>query len=134
MAHSGFMAYTDFDRRTILYRVALNNGNQQPVINITVSQLSGTDMLLLGLIQNSVKKRGISLLWKIDMQETTDAVLKSPAYENANSDCKKALDTIQNCADVELSDYIKTCADIGSEQFKAELIATAIAQQLEVAR
>ncbi|KAL2302653.1 hypothetical protein Nmel_010095 [Mimus melanotis] len=62
MAHSGFMAYTDFDRRTILYRVALNNGNQQPVINITVSQLSGTDMLLLGLIQNSVKKRGISLL------------------------------------------------------------------------
>ncbi|NXT09626.1 POK9 protein, partial [Prunella fulvescens] len=44
------------------------------------------------------------------------------------------LDPIGNCADVELSDYNKVCANIGSEQFKAELIATAIAQQLEVAR
>ncbi|NXH49105.1 GAK6 protein, partial [Dicaeum eximium] len=41
---------------------------------------------------------------------------------------------IRNHADVELSDYIKACAKIGSEQFKAELIATAIAQQLQVTR
>ncbi|NXI11354.1 GAK10 protein, partial [Irena cyanogastra] len=70
----------------------------------------------------------------IEMQEAADAVLKSLAYENANNDCKKALDPIRNCADVKLSDYIKGCANIGSEQFKAELIATAIAQQLQVAR
>ncbi|NXI20618.1 GAK10 protein, partial [Irena cyanogastra] len=70
----------------------------------------------------------------IDMQEAADAVLKSLAYENVNNDCKNALDPICNCADVELSDYIKACANIGSEQFKAELIATTIAQQLEVAR
>ncbi|NXA71195.1 GAK5 protein, partial [Mohoua ochrocephala] len=44
------------------------------------------------------------------------------------------LDPICNCADVELSDYIKACANIGLEQFKEELIATAIAQQLQVAR
>lgn len=37
-------------------------------------------------------------------------------------------------ADVELSDYIKGCTNIGSEQFKAELIATGIAQQLQVVR
>ncbi|NXX28255.1 POK9 protein, partial [Nicator chloris] len=32
------------------------------------------------------------------------------------------------------SDYIKVCTNISLEQFKAELIATAIAQQLQVAR
>ncbi|NXR64252.1 POK9 protein, partial [Rhadina sibilatrix] len=69
-----------------------------------------------------------------DMQEEADAVLKCLVCENANSDCKKALDPICNHADVELSDYIKACADIGSEQFKAEQIATAIAQQLQMAR
>ncbi|NWV63161.1 GAK5 protein, partial [Malurus elegans] len=37
-------------------------------------------------------------------------------------------------AHADLTDYIKACANIGSKQFKAELIATAIAQQLQVAR
>ncbi|NXM93673.1 GAK5 protein, partial [Sylvia borin] len=41
---------------------------------------------------------------------------------------------IRNHVDVELSDYIKACADIGSEQFKVELISTAIAQQLQMAK
>ncbi|NWT31943.1 GAK5 protein, partial [Cardinalis cardinalis] len=44
------------------------------------------------------------------------------------------LDSIHNRADVELADYIKTCANVGSEQYKAELIATAIAQQLQAAK
>ncbi|NXH88558.1 GAK19 protein, partial [Edolisoma coerulescens] len=44
------------------------------------------------------------------------------------------LDPICKCADVELSDYIKAGANMGSEQFKAELIASEIAQQLQVAR
>ncbi|NXB20010.1 GAK5 protein, partial [Rhagologus leucostigma] len=44
------------------------------------------------------------------------------------------LDSICNCADAELADYIKVCADIGSEQYKAELIATAIAQQSQAAK
>ncbi|NWU19853.1 GAK5 protein, partial [Dyaphorophyia castanea] len=69
-----------------------------------------------------------------EMQATADAVLKSLAYENANNDCKKVLDVIRNHADVELADYIKTCANIGSEQYKVELIATAIAQQLQAAK
>ncbi|NWT30039.1 GAK6 protein, partial [Cardinalis cardinalis] len=69
-----------------------------------------------------------------DMQETANAILKCFTYENAKYDCKKALDPIHNCADIELSDYIKACANIGLEQFKAELIATVIAQQLQVAR
>ncbi|NWX31552.1 GAK10 protein, partial [Notiomystis cincta] len=68
------------------------------------------------------------------IQEAADAVLKSLAYEHANNDCKKALDPVCNCTDVELSDSIKACTNIGSEQFKAELITTAIAPQLQVAR
>ncbi|NXR61483.1 GAK8 protein, partial [Rhadina sibilatrix] len=44
------------------------------------------------------------------------------------------LDSIRNCADVELSDYIEVCINISLKQFKAELIATVIAQQLQVAR
>ncbi|NWV64392.1 GAK19 protein, partial [Malurus elegans] len=70
----------------------------------------------------------------IDIQEAVDAVLKSLAYENAKNDCKKALDLICNHTEVELPDYIKACANMGSDKFKAELIATAIAQQLQMAR
>ncbi|NXE91202.1 GAK19 protein, partial [Menura novaehollandiae] len=70
----------------------------------------------------------------IDIEEAADAVLKSLAYENANNDCKKALDLIRNCTDVEPPDYIKACANTDSEQFKAELIANAIAQQLQAAK
>ncbi|NXD04673.1 GAK19 protein, partial [Certhia familiaris] len=41
------------------------------------------------------------------------------------------LDSILNHADVELADYITACANMGSEQYKAELIATSIIQQLQ---
>ncbi|NXH42706.1 GAK5 protein, partial [Dicaeum eximium] len=44
------------------------------------------------------------------------------------------LDLICNHADVEISDNIEVCANIASEQFKAEQIATARAQQLQMAR
>ncbi|NWT21628.1 POK9 protein, partial [Vireo altiloquus] len=44
------------------------------------------------------------------------------------------LDLIRNHANVELADYIKAYANIGSEQYKVELIATAIAQQLQAAK
>ncbi|NXT16916.1 GAK5 protein, partial [Prunella fulvescens] len=44
------------------------------------------------------------------------------------------LDPICNRADVELSDYIEACTNIASEQFKAEQIATARAQQLQMSR
>ncbi|NWT90945.1 GAK10 protein, partial [Lanius ludovicianus] len=71
----------------------------------------------------------------IKMQAAADAVLKSLSYENANNECKKALVSICNLtADAELADYIKACANISSEQYQRELIATAIAQQLQKAK
>ncbi|NXC52132.1 GAK6 protein, partial [Aleadryas rufinucha] len=39
-----------------------------------------------------------------------------------------------NRTDAELADYIKGCANIGSEQYKADLIATAVAQHLQAAK
>ncbi|NXO16778.1 GAK19 protein, partial [Oriolus oriolus] len=44
------------------------------------------------------------------------------------------LDLLRNRADVELADYIKACGNTGSDQCKAELIATAIAQQSQAAK
>ncbi|NXK58536.1 GAK5 protein, partial [Sylvietta virens] len=44
------------------------------------------------------------------------------------------LDQIKNKPGISLTDFIKTCAHIGTEQYRADLLATALAQQLQVAR
>ncbi|NWR05684.1 GAK5 protein, partial [Paradoxornis webbianus] len=44
------------------------------------------------------------------------------------------LDQIKNKPGISLTDFIKTCSHIGTEQYKADLLATALAQQLQVAR
>ncbi|NXB32130.1 POK9 protein, partial [Eulacestoma nigropectus] len=44
------------------------------------------------------------------------------------------LGLIRNSANVKLADYIEACANISSEQYKAELIATTVAQQLQAAK
>ncbi|NXY56502.1 GAK6 protein, partial [Callaeas wilsoni] len=44
------------------------------------------------------------------------------------------LDQIENKPGISLTDFIKTCAHTGTEQYKADLLATALAQQLQVAR
>ncbi|NWT93260.1 GAK6 protein, partial [Urocynchramus pylzowi] len=44
------------------------------------------------------------------------------------------LDQIKTKPGISLTDFIKTCAHIGTEQYKADLLATALAQQLQVAR
>ncbi|NXO74038.1 GAK5 protein, partial [Phainopepla nitens] len=44
------------------------------------------------------------------------------------------LEQIKNKPAISLTDFIKTCAHIGTEQYKADLLATALAQQLQVAQ
>ncbi|NXE99865.1 GAK6 protein, partial [Menura novaehollandiae] len=44
------------------------------------------------------------------------------------------LDPIRNGPGVTLNDFIKACAHVGTKQFKADLLATVLAQQLQVAR
>ncbi|NWZ60990.1 GAK5 protein, partial [Acrocephalus arundinaceus] len=44
------------------------------------------------------------------------------------------LDQIKNKPDISLTDFIKTCSHIGTEQYKADLLASALARHLRVAR
>ncbi|NXW11950.1 GAK5 protein, partial [Fregetta grallaria] len=55
------------------------------------------------------------------------------AIENANSSCQKAIDPIRNRART-LTDLIRACQNVGSDEYKAEMIAAALARQLMVAR
>ncbi|KAM4775594.1 endogenous retrovirus group K member 5 Gag polyprotein-like [Cyanocitta cristata] len=71
---------------------------------------------------------------QIDLPAAAEILLKSLAYENANTDCRKALDQIKNNPGISLTDFIKTCVHVGTEQYKADLLATALAQQLKVAQ
>ncbi|NWZ34436.1 GAK5 protein, partial [Brachypodius atriceps] len=44
------------------------------------------------------------------------------------------LDQIKNKPGISLTDFIKTCSHIGTEQYKADLLAAALAQYLQVAQ
>ncbi|NXY05560.1 GAK5 protein, partial [Pteruthius melanotis] len=44
------------------------------------------------------------------------------------------LDQVRNKPDVSLNDFIKACAHVGTEWYKADLLAPALAQQLQVAK
>ncbi|NXP94015.1 GAK5 protein, partial [Passerina amoena] len=43
------------------------------------------------------------------------------------------IDPIRNKPDITITDFVKTCAHIGAEQYSADLLAAALAQQLQVA-
>ncbi|NXS84772.1 GAK5 protein, partial [Erpornis zantholeuca] len=44
------------------------------------------------------------------------------------------LDQIRNNPHISLTDFIKTCAHVGTEQYRVDLLATALAQRLRVAQ
>ena len=52
-------------------------------------------------------------------------LLQTLSFENANTECKKALGPLK-AQGASLEEYIKACADIGSEQYKANLLAAAL--------
>ncbi|GAB0207428.1 endogenous retrovirus group K member 6 Gag polyprotein-like [Grus japonensis] len=70
---------------------------------------------------------------QIDSSEAAELLLFQLAIENANTDCRRAIDPIRNHAKT-LNDLIKACQNVGSEQHKADMLAAALAQQLAVAR
>ncbi|XP_075015501.1 endogenous retrovirus group K member 8 Gag polyprotein-like [Calonectris borealis] len=74
-----------------------------------------------------------SIQRQIESPEAAELLLFQLAIENANSDCRKAIDPIRNRAKT-LNDLIRACQNVGSEQFKAEILAAALAQQLAVAQ
>ncbi|NXW11551.1 GAK5 protein, partial [Fregetta grallaria] len=69
----------------------------------------------------------------VDSPEAAELLLFQLAIENANSSCRKAIDPIRNRART-LTDLIRACQNVGSDEHKAEMIAAALARQLTVAR
>ncbi|NXL68578.1 GAK10 protein, partial [Chordeiles acutipennis] len=65
----------------------------------------------------------------IESSEAADFLLFQLAIENANTDCKQAIDPIRNRAKT-LIDLIKACQNAGDEQHKADILVAAWAQQL----
>ena len=49
------------------------------------------------------------------------------AYDNANSECKKAIQPLQ-AQGAPLEEYLKVCQDIGSEPYKMQLLAQALSK------
>ncbi|NWH28080.1 GA113 protein, partial [Grus americana] len=69
----------------------------------------------------------------VESSEAAELLLFQLAIENANTDCRRAIDPIRNQAKT-LNDLIRACQNMGSEQHKADMLATALAQQLAVDR
>ncbi|NWS58411.1 GAK5 protein, partial [Chunga burmeisteri] len=69
----------------------------------------------------------------IEQEEAAEILLFQLAIENANADCKRAIEPIRNSAKT-IADLIKACQNVGSEQHKAEMLAAALAQQMIVAQ
>ncbi|GAB0187332.1 endogenous retrovirus group K member 10 Gag polyprotein-like [Grus japonensis] len=66
---------------------------------------------------------------QIESSEAAELLLFQLAIENANMDCRRAIDPIRNQAKT-LNDLIRACQNMGSEQHKADMLAAALAQQL----
>lgn len=69
-------------------------------------------------LQESIKKQ-------VTNAEAADTILQLLAYENANEDCKKAIRPFKGKAS--LTKYIKMCQGVGTESFKANMMAQATA-------
>ncbi|NXW05536.1 GAK10 protein, partial [Fregetta grallaria] len=68
----------------------------------------------------------------VDSPKAAELLLFQLAIENANSSCRKAIDPIRNQAKT-LTDLIIACQNVGSDEYKAEMIAAALARQLKIA-
>ena len=62
---------------------------------------------------------------QIDNDRAAKSLLWQPAYENANEDCRTIKGPLQ-ATTKDISEFIKACQDVGTEQQKASLLAAAI--------
>ena len=70
---------------------------------------------------------------QVEQEEVPDVLLFQLAIENANTDCKRAIDPVRNSTKA-IADLVRVCQNVGSEQHKAEMLASALAQRMVVAR
>jgi hypothetical protein len=88
--------------------------------------------LLLGfynLVKNHTKiflsRLRTAITKAISQPDVQDLLLQTLAFENANADCQKPLHPLR-AQGAPLDEYIKACMDVGSESFKANLLAAAL--------
>ena len=61
----------------------------------------------------------------VRQSDLREMLLQTLSFENANSECQKVIRPLK-AQGASLEEYIKACADIGSEPYKANLLATAL--------
>ncbi|GAB0206383.1 endogenous retrovirus group K member 6 Gag polyprotein-like [Grus japonensis] len=103
----------DFGKRESSF-ASIRQGPQEPYVQF------------LDRLQTAIQRQ-------IESSEAAELLLFQLAIENANMDCRRAIDPIHNQAKT-LNDLIRACQNVGSEQHKADMLAAALAQQLVVAR
>ncbi|CAI5799304.1 endogenous retrovirus group K member 6 Pol protein-like [Podarcis lilfordi] len=67
-----------------------------------------------------------SVTRQIDNTTAQNELMKKLAFENANTDCKKALQSIIHRPKYDLADMIQACADVGSQSHAMSLLTIAI--------
>ena len=68
-----------------------------------------------------------NLMSSVSHPNLRDMLLQLLAYDNANSECQKALQPLK-AQESNLEDYIKACHDTGSEPYKMQLLAQALSK------
>ena len=72
----------------------------------------------LARLQEALKRQ-------VTNSEVSDTIFQLLAYENANTDCKKAIGLLKGKANI--AEYIKACQGVGTESFKSSMLAQAMA-------
>ncbi|CAM4711127.1 unnamed protein product [Caretta caretta] len=67
-----------------------------------------------------------AILRQVDNTEAAHELLLKLAVENANEDCRRALQAAQASAILELSDMLRACQNIGTQAHKAGVLAAAL--------
>ena len=63
----------------------------------------------------------------VSQPDLRDLLMQVLAYDNANSECKKATQPLK-AQGAPLEKYLKVCQDIGSEPYKMQLLAQALSK------
>ncbi|CAM4629935.1 unnamed protein product [Lepidochelys olivacea] len=67
-----------------------------------------------------------AILQQVDNTEAAHELLLKLAVENANEDCRRALQAAQASGILELSDMLRACQNIGTQAHKAGVLAAAL--------
>ncbi|XP_073196104.1 endogenous retrovirus group K member 5 Gag polyprotein-like [Lepidochelys kempii] len=67
-----------------------------------------------------------AILRQVDKPAAAQEILLKMAVENANEDCRRALQAAQAAGVLELSDMLRACQNIGTQARKAGVLAAAL--------